>query len=184
MRPDPGLAGTSGLESLVYAGSYGLTPADGPAQPAGPARSQARDVAWPVRSGLVPPLADGFIARPESVPGLEAALVPGAVVALVSGRPSASAPDWPGSCGKTQLAAGLAGSLWQSRTVGLLAWVTAASRASILSGYAQAAAQLGLDHGRDAESVAARFTAWLDGTSRPWLVVLDDLRDAADLEGL
>jgi tetratricopeptide (TPR) repeat protein len=184
MRPDPGLAGASGLEALVYAGSYGLTPAAGPAHPAGPARSQARDVAWPVRSGLVPPLADGFIARPESVPGLEAALVPGAVVALVSGRSSASAPDWPGSCGKTQLAAGLAGSLWQSRTVGLLAWVTAASRASILSGYAQAAAQLGLDHGRDAESVAARFLAWLDGAARPWLVVLDDLRDAADLDGL
>ena len=50
-----------------------------------------------------------------------------------------------------------------------------------MSGYAQAAADLGLDHGRDAEAVAARFTAWLDGTSRPWLVVLDDLHDAADL---
>ena len=62
--------------------------------------------------------------------------------------------------------------------------MTATSRASILSGYAQAAAELGLDHGRDAEAVAARFLAWLGGTSRPWLVVLDDLRDAADLDGL
>ena len=62
--------------------------------------------------------------------------------------------------------------------------MTATSRASILSGYAQAAAELGLDHERDAEVVAARFLAWLDGTARPWLVVLDDLRDAADLDGL
>ena len=54
----------------------------------------------------------------------------------------------------------------------------------MLSGYAEAAAQLGLDHGGDAESVAARFAAWLAGTARPWLVVLDDLRDAADLDGL
>ena len=73
--------------------------------------------------------------------------------------------------------------MWQSRAVDLLAWVNAASRASILSGYAQAAAELGLDHERDAEAVAARFLAWLDGATRPWLVVLDDLRDAADLDG-
>src|ERR1700683_731695 len=83
-----------------------------------------------------------------------------------------------GPSGKTQLVVGLAESVWQSRSVGLLAWVTATSRASILSGYAQAAAELGLDHERDAESVAARFIAWLDGATRPWLVVLDDLRDA------
>jgi hypothetical protein len=184
MRPDRGLAGTNGLETLVYAGSYGLTPADGPAHPAGPTRSQPRGRAWPVRSGLVPPLADGFIARPETVPGLEAAVLPGGAVALVPGRAAGSAPDWAGPSGKTQLAVGLAESVWQSRAIDLLAWVTAASRASVLSGYAQAAAELGLDHGRDAESVAARFIAWLDGTTRPWLVVLDDLRDAADLDGL
>jgi tetratricopeptide (TPR) repeat protein len=54
----------------------------------------------------------------------------------------------------------------------------------VLSGYVLAAARLGLDHAPDAESVAARFLAWLGGTARPWLVVLDDLRSAADLEGL
>ena len=54
----------------------------------------------------------------------------------------------------------------------------------MLSGYAQAAAKLGLDHAGDAESVAARVVAWLDGATRPWLVVLDDLCSAADLEGL
>ena len=184
MRPDRGLAGPSGLEALVHAGSYGLTPAHGPTQPAGSAGSQPRGVAWPVRAGLVPPLADGFIARPETVPGLEAAVVPGAAVALVPSWSRASAAGWAGPSGKTQLAVGLAESVWHSRTVDLLAWVNAASRASILSGYAQAAAGLGLDHERDAEAVAARFLAWLDGAIRPWLVVLDDLRDAADLEGL
>ena len=164
----------------MAAGSYGLTPMAGQAPPAG----AAGGVAWPVRSGLVPPLAEGFIARTETVPGLEAALVPGAVVALVPGTAAGGVRDWPGSCGKTQLAVYLAGSLWQSRDVGLLAWVDAASRASVLSGYGQAAAKLGLDHAGDAEAVAARFLAWLAGTSRPWLVVLDDLHDAADLDGL
>ena len=94
----------------MYAGSYGLSSADGQAQPTG---SQARGVTWPVRSGLVPPLAEGFIARPDTVPGLEAgdtvpgleaALVPGAAVALVPGEDAGSAPDWPGSSGKTRLA--------------------------------------------------------------------------------
>jgi hypothetical protein len=36
----------------------------------------------------------------------------------------------------------------------------------------------------DAETVAGRFVSWLAETSRPWLVVLDDLSDTADLEGL
>jgi hypothetical protein len=97
MRPDRGLAGPNGPEVLVYAGSYGLTPADGPAQLAGSAGSQAAGVTWPVRSGLVPPLADGFITRPETVPGLEAALVPGDAVALVPGQAGAGRPDGPGS---------------------------------------------------------------------------------------
>jgi len=149
MRPDLDPAGTNGQEAPVHAGSYGLTPVDGPAQPAGRPGAKARGVAWPVLAGLVPPLADGFIARPETAPGLESALVPRAAVALIPGRAAMSAPDGPGSSGKTQLAAGLAGSLWQSREVDLLARVTAASRAAILSGYAQAAAQLGLDHERD-----------------------------------
>ena len=119
------------------------------------------------------------------MPGLKEALVPGSAVALVTDRKTPEGTrDWPASCGKTQLATYVSGSLWRSRTVGLLAWVTATSRASVLAGYGQAAAHLGLDHAGDAEAVAARFAAWLEGTSRPWLVVLDDLRDAADLDGL
>ena len=164
----------------MHAGSYGLTPAAGQ-----PSAGRAGSGTWPVRSGLAPPLAEGFIARTETVPGLEEALVPGSAVALVTDHKTPEGTrDWPASCGKTQLATYVSGSLWRSRTVGLLAWVTATSRASVLAGYGQAAAQLGLDHAGDAEAVAARFAAWLEGTSRPWLVVLDDLRDAADLDGL
>jgi tetratricopeptide (TPR) repeat protein len=168
------------LEAGVAAGSYGLTPEAGQPPPAGPAGGGA----WPVRSGLMPPLAEGFITRTETVPDLEAALVPGAVLALVPGTNAESVHDRPRSCGKTQLAVYLSRSWWQSRDVDLLAWVDAGSRASVLSGYGHAATKLGLDHGGDAEAVAARFMAWLEGTSRPWLVVLDDLHDTADLDGL
>ncbi len=156
----------------------------GPAgEPGGPRGGPA---SWPVRSRAVPPLADGFIGRPETAPGLAAALVPGATVALVAGRAVAGgSPDWLGSSGKTQLAAGCAESLWQSRGVELLVWVVATSRASVLSGYVEAAvAAMGTDPAGDAESVAAQFLGWLSETSRPWLVVLDDVSDPADLDGL
>jgi hypothetical protein len=76
----------------MAAGSYGLTPMAGQAPPA----VAAGGVAWPVRSGLVPPLAEGFITRTETVPGLEEALVPGAVVALVPGKTAGGVRDLAG----------------------------------------------------------------------------------------
>ena len=115
------------------------------------------------------------------MPGLAEALVPGAMVALADSRVE---PGRAGSCGKTQLAACLAGHLWRSGQVNLLAWVDASSRASVLSGYVEAAAAVGINPAGPAEDVAARFTGWMAQTARPWLVVLDDLRDAADLDGL
>ena len=55
----------------------------------------------------------------------------------------------------------------------------------MLSGYAAAtAAATGRDQAISCESVAAQFLGWLSETSRPWLVVLDDLADPADLDGL
>ena len=98
------------------------------------------------RPGSVPPLAAAFTARPESVPGIEAALTPGSTVALVS-PPGATADGWPGACGKTQLAAHLAENLWEVPGLDVLAWVDAGSRASVLAGYQHAAARLGLDDG-------------------------------------
>jgi tetratricopeptide (TPR) repeat protein len=139
-----------------------------------------------VLSGVMPQLVDGFISRSETVPSLDAALVPGTAVVLRHGREAAGgSADWLEPCGKTQLAVSIAESLWQSGGVHLLFWIAATSRASVLSGYVRAAvAAMGIEPAGDAESVAARFVSWLGGTSRPWLVVLDDLSDAADLEGL
>jgi tetratricopeptide (TPR) repeat protein len=118
------------------------------------------------------------------VPGLETALVPGATVVLVPPLVPASAQDWRASSGKTQLARSFAESLWRSPGVDVLTWVVASSRASVLSGFVHAATAMGGNDAGDAESVAARFVDWLSKTARPWLVVLDDLRDGADLRGL
>jgi tetratricopeptide (TPR) repeat protein len=98
-----------------------------------------------------------------------------------AGSPAA---DWLGTCGKTQLALFVADSLWSSRGVDLLAWVTATSRASVLAGYSEAAAAVGAGQRGDAEKAATRFLGWLTRTSRPWLVVLDGVVDAADMAGL
>lgn len=146
-------------------------------------------VSWPVRSGIVPPLAEGFVARPESAPGLAEVLAPGVAVALTparTARPTVApgSPDWPGSCGKTQLAVHLAESLWQAHELDLLIWVTATSRATVLSAYAAAAAAIGISLAGDAEAVSARFAGWLAETSRKWLVVLDGLNAPADIDGL
>lgn len=145
------------------------------------------DVTWPVRSGVIPPLAEGFVTRSESAPGLEQGFAPGATLVLTPARPAtrAGSPDWLGTCGKTQAAVYLAESLWRSGELDLLVWITATSRVPILEGYAKAAvAAIGVDPAADAESLAARFVGWLAQTSRPWLVVLDDLSGPWDLDGL
>ena len=73
-----------------------------------------------VRAGAVPPLANGFSARPESASALESALVPGTAVALAPGRAGAGGSgDWLKTCGKTQLAVSSAEWLWQSGKVDL-----------------------------------------------------------------
>ncbi len=152
----------------------------------GAAESPDGQALWPVRSGVVPPLADGFSTRPESAPRIGAALVPGSAVMLVPARGGGTGPrDWLGSCGKTQLAAFFAESLWRSREVDLMVWVSATSRSSVLAGYSEAAeAALGTDPSADAEAIAERLVSWLGETRRRWLVVLDDLTGTADLTGL
>jgi len=168
----------------------------GAVRPGGPAGALPGGPSWPVRSGMVPALADGFNARLETAPDLAAALPAGAAVALVPDRAAASAAgpgppavpaarDWLRSLGKTQLAVAFAEALWQSREVDLLVWIQATSRASVLSGYAAAmVAATGRDQASSCESVAAQFLSWLAETSRSWLVVLDDLADPAVLDGL
>jgi tetratricopeptide (TPR) repeat protein len=131
-----------------------------------------------VRCGMVPVLAEGFISRPETAPGLGIALPPGTAVALV---PAAQVA---GSFGKTQLAACTAEALWRSGQAEVLVWADASSRAAALSAYALAAAAVGVAASGGAEETALQFASWLAWTARPWLMVLDDLRGAADLDGL
>ena len=141
---------------------------------------------WPLQSGTVPPLAECFSPRPETGFGPMSNLTVGETAVLtrpeaVDGHSLAGA----GATGKTQLAVAFAHSIWQSGSADLLVWVPAASRDAIITGYAQALGEIGAsDTGDDQDTVANRFVAWVAETSRPWLVVLDDLADPAALAGL
>ena len=146
----------------------------------------AEQAAQRFRVGEVPPLAEGYTDRPDTARGIVDALVPGACLALVPGSAFAEGPsNWLGACGKTQIAVIIAESLWRSGGIDALIWISATSRAAVLSGYVQAsAAAFGIEPAGTAESVAARLLSWLSATDRSWLVVLDDLQDPSDLDGL
>jgi hypothetical protein len=102
----------------VRADSYELMPVSGQPPSARSAGHPKRRVKWPVRSGLIPPLAEGFSIPWESVPGLEQVLLPGSAMALVPALEAVNAPDWRAVAGKTQLAAYAAQSLrWPGGTV-------------------------------------------------------------------
>jgi tetratricopeptide (TPR) repeat protein len=140
----------------------------------------------PVWAGAAPPLADGFVARAESGGELRAALAPGATIVVLS----TTAPDgpatggWQEATGKSQLAAATALSLWERGDIEVVVWVSATSRAAVMSAYAEAAAALEGQSSGDAAQAAERFASWLRETARPWLVVLDDLAAGAVAEDL
>jgi len=146
----------------------------------------ARLVEWPLRCGPVPPLTDAYSVRPETGLGQVGKLDPGDTLILTpSGEAAVPRLAQFGGSGKTQLAASLAHGLWDNRSVDLLVWVSATRRDSIMTGYALALADLGAaDPEDDLLAAAQRFLAWLSGTERRWLVVLDDLANPADMEGL
>jgi tetratricopeptide (TPR) repeat protein len=138
------------------------------------------------RVGDAPPLAEGFSDRPDTARGILDALVPGSTVALVPGSEFAEGKqNWLGASGKTQIAVMLAETLWRSGTVDVVVWVSATSRAAVLSAYVEAwVTATGIEPTGTAESVAARFASWLAETSQPWLVVLDDLSHTEEMDGL
>jgi tetratricopeptide (TPR) repeat protein len=138
------------------------------------------------RIGEVPPLVEGFTDRPDTVGDLADILVPGSAVVLVPNPAVAeSLPNWPGASGKTQIAVMIAESLWRSRFIDGLIWISVTNRAAVVSGFVQASvAATGLEPTGTADSVAVRFVSWLAETRQPWLVVLDDLPEVADLSGL
>jgi tetratricopeptide (TPR) repeat protein len=146
-----------------------------------------------VTAGVFPALADCFTPRPQTGPGSLDTLAPGQWLALTtapaapmaSAARTGSARDWPGGTGKTQLAVHLAATWRKESQDGLLVWADAASRDSLLSGYRQAAIKrTGTAIAEDAEVTAARLLGWLAETRQPWLVVLDDVSDPEDLDGL
>ncbi len=93
-----------------------------------------------------------------------------------------------GGVGKTQLAADHARHAWQHDQVELLVWATATTRQAVLDAYAQAGADvLGTDLA-DPQRAARAFLAWLEPKPGPrrcrWLIVLDDVAEPDDLDGL
>ncbi|MFI5844969.1 Kinesin light chain 2 [Catenuloplanes sp. NPDC051500] len=91
----------------------------------------------------------------------------------IAARPGRWLLTGPGGAGKTQAAAHLAEELWRGREIDLLIWIPAVSQEQIISGYARAAATMG----RPLAEVLA-------DEDRRWLVVLDDVTDAVELDGL
>jgi tetratricopeptide (TPR) repeat protein len=136
--------------------------------------------------GDMPALTEGFSDRPDTARGILDALVLGSTIALVPGSEFAEGrQNWLGASGKTQIAVMLAETLWRSGAVDAVVWISATSRSAVLSGYVQAwVAATGIEPTGTAESIAAQFVSWLAQTSRPWLIVLDDLPNVDELDGL
>jgi len=139
-----------------------------------------------VRVGDIPPLAEGFSDRPDTARGILDALLPGWTIALVPGSEFAEGKqNWLGASGKTQIAVMLAETLWRSGAVDVVVWISATSRSAVLAGYVEAwVAATGIEPTGTAESIAAQFVSWLAETPQPWLVVLDDLPNVDELDGL
>jgi len=139
-------------------------------------------------SGTVPPLADAYYPREQSGPDLASSMRPGETVVLIHGEEAGQAPRVPaaqGGTGKTQLAVEFTHAIWNTRTVEILIWVNAASRESVITGFAQAANTVDASQPDEgAETAAARFVSWLAHTRRPWALVIDDLAELGDLEDL
>ncbi|MGB8939442.1 MAG: tetratricopeptide repeat protein, partial [Streptomyces sp.] len=93
-----------------------------------------------------------------------------------------------GGVGKTQLAADHARRAWREAQVDLLVWVTAATRQAIVDAYAQAAVDILCADPAQPDAAVTQFLAWLEPKPRAeqprWLIVLDDVADPGDLQGL
>ena len=154
---------------------------------AGTAPEQRTD--WPLQSGAVPALADNYCLRPETGIGADGSPLPGEVLVLSGAGGAPTAPGVTSSMlsgsGKTQLAVATATDLLRARGVDLLIWANAASRDAVMTSYAQALADLSVARmADDVESAAPMLLEWLASTTQPWLVVLDDVSDMQDMDGL
>jgi tetratricopeptide (TPR) repeat protein len=140
----------------------------------------------PRQTGPLPALAESYVGRTETGIALGSVPVPGEVLVLAGpGYSDSAGHTGTGGTGKTQLAAAAALELMRSGDVDLLIWVNASSRDAVLTGYAQALADLqGTDLATDIESAGPMMIEWLVSTGRSWLMVLDDLADQQDVAEL
>jgi tetratricopeptide (TPR) repeat protein len=143
---------------------------------------------WPLQSGAVPALAYNYCLRPETGIGADGSPLPGELLVLSGAGSAPTAPgvaSMLGGSGKTQLAVATATEMLRARGVDLLIWANAASRDAVMTSYAQALADLSVARmADDIESAAPMLLEWLASTTRPWLVVLDDVSDIRDMDGL
>jgi hypothetical protein len=165
-------------------------PAVGPARPGG-----LPPAAWPLQVGVIPPRAGAFQDRAERA-RLRQTVAGGGTAVLGQAQPAKTAGELGagqvlsgmGGVGKTQLAADHARTAWTEEELDLLVWVTAVDREGIVGGLGRAGVEVAGADPSDPGTAAAAFVAWLEpkaGQDRcRWLVVLDDVSDPADLEGL
>jgi tetratricopeptide (TPR) repeat protein len=90
----------------------------------------------------------------------------------------------PGGVGKSQIAAHYARKELAERSVDVAVWITANSRESVQTSYANAINAITGAESSGAESAAVKFLAWAQTAELKWLVVLDDLTAPATLRGL
>ncbi|MEV7395294.1 tetratricopeptide repeat protein [Streptomyces sp. NPDC091215] len=142
--------------------------------------------ALPHQVGVIPSQAGCFQDRAEAV-RLRQALAGGGttIVSSASGGLVGGVLAGMGGVGKTQLAADYARAAWQANELDVLVWITASNATEAASGYALAGMEI---LGAEPEGAARAFLACLEPgpQERPWrwLVVLDDVADPADLNGL
>jgi tetratricopeptide (TPR) repeat protein len=141
-------------------------------------------VTWPVWSGSPPGVTDFFSPRQETGYGLDSG--PAEVMQpSAEDQPALTVLVGPSGYGKTYLAAAGLRAAAQSGRSDLQVWVNGSSPSAAVTGYARAAADIGLtDRGVGPDVAAARFLEWLSRTDRRWLVVLDNVTDAGGLRGL
>ncbi|MGW0924966.1 tetratricopeptide repeat protein [Streptomyces sp. NPDC002755] len=142
--------------------------------------------------GPIPPAALAFQHRDEA--DRLRAMLDGGGTAVLHGRPVGGMPFGGalvgmGGVGKSQLAADYARTTLAEGAVDLVVWVTATDRSAVIDRFAQAGRELCPTGGGNPEQAAHAFLAWLTpraSTAAPvrWLVVLDDLTQPTDLDGL